>query len=57
MYNKKGLIDVNKMAIRLQSTFPKKLTIASVQRIIFLIMKDLDWFNDQLVLEFVRRGR
>ena len=57
MLTKKGAIDVNKMAIRLQKIFPKKLRMAAVARIIFLIMKDLSQFSDELILEFVKRER
>ena len=57
MLNKKGSIDVNKMAVRLQKIFPKKLRMAAVARIIFLIMKDLSQFSDELILEFVKRPR
>jgi len=57
MLTKKGAIDVNKMAIRLQKIFPKKLRIVAVARIIFLLMKDLSQFSDELILEFVKRPR
>jgi len=54
---KKGLINVNSMAVRLQKIFPNKPMIGVVQRIIFLIMKDLSLFSDELILEFVKRPR
>jgi len=57
MLTKKGFIDVNKMAVRLQKIFPKKFMIAIVQRIISLTMKDLSQFSDELILEFVKRPR
>jgi len=57
MLTKKGAIDVNKMALRLQKIFPKKLRMAAVARIVFLVMKDLSQFSDELILEFVKRPR
>ena len=57
MLNKRGFIDVNKMAIRVPKVFSEKLSGAKIQRIIFLIMKDLSQFSDELILEFVKRTR
>jgi len=57
MLTKKGAIDVNKMAIRLQKFFPMKMSPALATRIIFLLMKDLSQFSDELILEFVKRPR
>ena len=57
MLNKRGFIDVNKMAIRLQKIFPQKFMMSTVQRIISLTMKDLSQFSDELVLAFVKRQR
>jgi len=57
MLTKRGFIDVNKMAIRVQEIFAVPLMSAKVQRIIFLIMKDLSQFSDEKILEFVKRTR
>ena len=57
MLNKRGFIDVNRMTLRVQEVFSMPLMSATVQRIIFLIMKDLSQFSDELVLEFVKRER
>ena len=54
---KRGFIDVNKMAIRVPKIFSEKLSGAKIQRIIFLIMKDLSQFSDEKILEFVKRAR
>jgi len=57
MLTKRGFIDVNKMAVRLQKIFPCKLAIAVAARVISLTMKDLNQFSDELILEFVKRWR
>jgi len=57
MLTKRGFIDVNKMALRVPKIFSEKMSGATRQRIIFLIMKDLSQFSDELILEFVKRER
>jgi len=57
MLNRKGFVDVNKMANRVQEIFSMPLQVAKVQRIIFLVMRDLSQFNDEQILEFVKRER
>ncbi len=57
MLTKRGFVDVNKMAERVPKVFSEKLSGAKIQRIIFLIMKDLTQFSDEQILEFVKRPR
>ena len=57
MLNKRGFIDGNKLADRLQKIFPVPMMASKVQRIIFLIMKDLSQFSDVQILEYMKRER
>jgi len=55
--NKRGFIDGDKLAVRLQKIFPVPMMGSKVQRIIFLIVKDLRQFSDVQILEFMKRER